>query len=188
MIRIRVGALHEADAEAILRPVSSDLAPVTGAARDVELRTGEAVRVRLQALGGLPMGGAVVTPGGDVGVPFLIHVVVQSAEEPVSSPGVRRALLNGLRRASEWEMESLALPPLGTGAGNLEPADSARAMLPVLLDHLESHEFPREVTVTVPNTYEEEVFLRALEREKEGASAEPPREPDVRSDDRERNR
>lgn len=173
MISVRVGPLHAAEAEAILRPVSSDFAPVTGAGRDVEIRSGEGVRDRLIALGGLPVGGAVVTPGGDLTVPFLIHVVVQSDEEPVSEPGVRRALLNGLRRASEWEMEVLALPPVGTGAGNLDPEAAARAMIPVLMEHLESNEFPREVTMTVPNEYEEEIFRRALEKARRELSAGP---------------
>lgn len=171
MIAVRVGSLHAAEAEAILRPVSSDFASVTGAGRDVEIGSGESVRERLAALGGLPVGGAVVTPGGDLTVPFLIHIVVQSAEEPVSELGVRNALLNGLRRASEWEMEAVALPPVGTGAGNLDPEASARAMIPVLMEHLESHEFPREVTVTVPNEYEEEVFRQMVEKTRRGASA-----------------
>ena len=174
MIRVQIGALHEVEAEAILRPVASDFAPVTGAGRDVEMRSGEGVRDRLVALGGLPVGGAVVTPGGDLAVPFLIHVVVQSPEEPVTRGGVRKALVNGLRRASEWEMETLAMPPVGTGAGNLEPETSARVMLPVLTEHMETHDFPRGVILTVPNEYEEEVFRGAVERARrsdEGADA-----------------
>lgn len=171
MIRVRVGPLHAAEAEAILRPVSSDFAPVTGPGRDVEIRSGEGIRDRLVALGGLPVGGAVVTPGGDLAVPFLIHVVVQSPEEPVTVAGVRRALINGLRRANEWEMDSLALPPVGTGAGNLDPEAAARVMVPVLVEHMHSHPFPRDVILTVPNEYEEEVFLGAVEKVSKGGSA-----------------
>lgn len=164
MIAVRVGPLHGAEVEAILRPVSSEFEAVSGAGRDVEVRSGSGIHDRLVALGGLPVGGAVVTPGGDLSVPFLIHVVVQSAEEPVSETGVRKALVNGLRRASEWGIETLALPPLGTGPGNLDPEASAGIMLPVLTEHLEAEEHPREVTLTVPNEYEEEVFRGALER------------------------
>lgn len=168
MISVRVGPLHAAEAEAILRPVSSDFDPVSGAGRDVEVRSGAGIQDRLVALGGLPVGGAVVTPGGDLAVPFLIHVVVQSTEEPVSEAGVRNALVNGLRRAAEWGIETLALPPLGTGPGNLEPETAARIMLAVLREHLEREEHPRDVTVTVPNDYEEEVFRGALRRAERG--------------------
>lgn len=164
MITLRVGSLHQAEVEAILRPVSSSFAAVTGAGRDVEARVGEEVLERLRRLGELPVGGAVITPGGELTVPFLIHVVVQSAEEPVSADGIRRALLNGLRRASEWEMERVGMPPLGTGAGNLAPEASARITLPVLWKHMEEHAHPVEVQIVVPNAYEEEVFRSALDR------------------------
>lgn len=164
MIRVRVGPLHDVEAEALLRPVSSELAAVTGVGRDVDLRVGDAVHERLRALGTMPVGAAIVTPGGDLSVPFLIHVAVQSSEEAVSEAGIARSLLNGLRRASEWDLESVALPPLGTGAGNLSPEASAEVMLPILASHLASKRHPASVTIVVPNAYEEEIFLSVLAR------------------------
>lgn len=171
MIRVRVGPLHDVEAEALLRPVSSELAAVTGVGRDVDLRVGEAVHERLRALGSMPVGAAIVTPGGDLSVPFLIHVAVQSSEEAVSEAGIARALLNGLRRASEWDIGSMALPPLGTGAGNLTPEASADVMLPILASHLASESHPETVTIVVPNAYEEEIFLSALARDEEDADS-----------------
>lgn len=172
MIGIRVGPLHEVEAEALLRPVSSELAAVTGVGRDVDLRVGEEIHERLRALGTVPVGSAIVTPGGDLPVPFIIHVAVQSSEEAVTEAGIARALLNGLRRASEWDIESVALPPLGTGAGNLDPERSAAVMLPVLAAHLGDEIHPSVVTIVVPNDYEEEIFRAELARltEPEGAA------------------
>ncbi|MFP3947967.1 MAG: macro domain-containing protein [Longimicrobiales bacterium] len=164
MIRVRVGSLHDVEAEALLRPVSSELAAVTGVGRDVDLRVGDEIHERLRALGTIPVGSAIVTPGGGLTVPFIIHVAVQAADEAVSEAGIARALLNGLRRASEWDMESVALPPLGTGAGNLTPETSAAVMLPVLKGHLEGEAHPSTATIVVPNGYEEEIFLATLAR------------------------
>lgn len=169
MIRIQVGALHEAEAEAILRPVSSQLSAVTGAGREVDLRIGEEIHERLRSVGSLPVGGAIVTPGGDLSAPFLIHVAVQSTDEPVSEVGISRGLLNGLRRASEWEIESLAMPPLGTGAGNMDVEASAAVMLPLLISHLREDSHPAGVTISVANEYEREIFAHALERLEEEA-------------------
>ena len=98
----------------------------------------------IQAMGDLPVGAAVITPGGKLEAAFLIHVVLQSSEEPVTSEGLRAALKNGLRRAAEWGLESMALPPLGTGAGNLDAQEAAAVMVPILADHLLSSENPRE--------------------------------------------
>lgn len=171
MIRVRVGTLHEIEAEAFLRPVSSELAAVTGVGRDLDLRVGDQIHERLQALGTIPVGSAIVTPGGELSVPFVIHVAVQSSEEAVSGAGIARALLNGLRRASEWDIESVALPPLGTGAGNLDPEASAAVMLPVLAAHLREESHPSSVTIVVPNEYEEDIFLAALSRLEEETAA-----------------
>lgn len=162
MIDVVRGRLVEVRAEAILRPVGSDLQAVTVAGREVDLQAGESVRQRLAALGEVPVGGAVVTPGGGLEVPFLIHAVIQSRDEPPSEAVVRLALTNGLRRAAEWEVRSLALPPLGTGVGQMEAEGAARAMLVLLQEHMAATGFPGSVTVVAPGPYEEEVFRAVL--------------------------
>ena len=113
MIRVWVGDLAAIEVEAIVRPIRSDLAPVSSQSRDVATAAGEPLVERLDRVGSLPIGGAVVTPGGDLPADFVIHCVVMSEEEPQSAFTVQRALRNGLRRAADWEMGSLAVPPLG---------------------------------------------------------------------------
>ena len=163
MIHVLLTELIDIQAEGILRSISSDLDSDTPQSRDLAGRAGVEVIQRLQAMGDLPVGAAVITPGGDLGAAFLIHVVLQSSEEPVTREGVRAGLRNGLRRAAEWGLESLALPPLGTGAGNLDAQESAALMVPVLAEHLLGSENPREVTVAVGTDYEKDVFDRAVE-------------------------
>ena len=108
------------------------------------------------------VGGAVVTPGGDLPAGFIIHAVVESPEESLTAFGVQRALVNGLRRAREWEMESLSLPPLGLGAGALEPEDWGSLLVEVLADHLREQEPPRELVIVVESDFEEDLFRRLL--------------------------
>jgi serine/threonine-protein kinase len=162
MISVRVGSLQEADTQAVLRPVRSDLAGITQASRRLEAAAGDKVRRRLDAMGELPVSSAVLTPGGDLPVGFIIHVVLEGPDESPTALGIQRALVNGLRRAREWEMTSLAMPPLGLGAGSLDPEDSAQMMVEVLLDHLREGEPPRELVIVVENPYEEELFRRLL--------------------------
>lgn len=164
MIEARVVALDAVPAEGVLRPVNSRLMAVSAAGRAVEVKAGAGIRERLESMGDLPVGGAVVTPAGGLEADFLIHVVVQSADEPVSEAGIRNALLNGLRRATEWGMESLALPLLGTGAGNLDPDVAAEIMVLLLRKHRATHELPGEITLAVVSDYEEELVRGALER------------------------
>jgi len=164
MIRVLLSGPTQVGSEAILRSMTSELAADTAFSREVELAAGDEVSRRLQAMGELPVGAAVITPGGGHPASFLIHVVLRSREEPVGAEAVRTGLTNGLRRAQELGLESLALPPLGIGAGNLDPQESAAVMVPILLDHdCTSSGHPREMTILVATAYEEEVFLRALD-------------------------
>jgi O-acetyl-ADP-ribose deacetylase (regulator of RNase III) len=59
-------------------------------------------------------------------------------------------------------IETMALPPLGTGAGNLDAETSADVMFEVLRGHMEKEEYPREVTVMVGTEYELQTFASRL--------------------------
>ncbi len=159
-----VSAGAEVGAEALLLSVGTGLEALTSAERSLARQAGAETLGRLQSLGDLPMGGAVVTPGGELPFPFLIHVVIRSPEEAVSAAGIRRAFLNGLRQASEWGVETLAAPPLGIGAGNLDAEDAARVMVEALQVHRMSSFLPRTLVVLVGGRYEEEVFLQVSRR------------------------
>ena len=135
---------------------------IQGWSRDAGLRAGRDVLERLEGMGGLPVGAAVVTPGGDLKVPFLIHAVLSSREEPLSIAGALRALRNALRRASEWELTSLVVPPLGLGAGMLDAEELASLMLVEIEVHMEGHPHPSELWIPVREGFEESVFRGLL--------------------------
>ena len=162
MINVVVGALASQTQEGVVRPIRSDSAPLTTEARDVLLGAGPKVVERLDQMGDLPVGGAFITPGGDLGASFIIHVVTASVEEPETAVSVQRALRNGLRRAAEWGMQSLALPPLGLGVGRLDAEDAAHAMVEILVNHLDEGQPPLDLTIVVTTAYEAEVFKRLV--------------------------
>jgi len=162
MIDVMRGSILDADSEAVIRPVRSDLSPVSAQARDLGTRAGPSVDEHLLRLGTLPVGGAVLTPAGRLPFDFLIHVVLMSEDEPQTPATVRSALMNGLRRAADWGVASLALPPLGMGAGLTEPEVAAAGLVEILVDHLERDEPPRRITVVVDTPYEQELFARTV--------------------------
>ncbi len=160
MIRVLTGVLSELDLEGIVRPIRSDLAPLTQAARDVVAAAGPAVAERLEQLGTLPPGSAVITPAGKLPASFIIHIVTAAEDEPETPLSVQRALRNGLRRAADWGLTSLAMPPLGAGVGHLDAEDAARAQLEILVDHLDEGAPPLDLAIVVAGEYEAEVFGR----------------------------
>jgi O-acetyl-ADP-ribose deacetylase (regulator of RNase III) len=165
MIRVLRGELAETDAVAVLRPVSAEWEPTTPQTRRLEMAAGVDVIEQCQKLGDLPVSSAVITPAGHLqGAQFMVHVIVRSVFEPVSPSVVRKGLQNGLRRLTEWGIESVAVAPLGTGAGNLDPEDAAREMIPILLEHLSNSRPPTRIDLVVDSDYEHEVFERELHR------------------------
>lgn len=164
MIEIEVGELAASPGPAVLRPMAADWTAATGAARRLDLRAGEAITSQAEMLGELPVGAAVLGPGGELAARFVIHVVVRSQEEAVSEAGVRRGLQNALLRAAEWGIDTLVMPPLGTGAGNLDVDAAAELMMPVLVEHGRTHPHPARIVVIVESPYEREAFERERTR------------------------
>jgi O-acetyl-ADP-ribose deacetylase (regulator of RNase III) len=120
----------------------------------------ESARVRQP----LPVGAAVVTDGGDLGVELLIHAVITSDDEQVSAASVRRALTSALQRAVDFQIGELALAPFGIGAGNLEIEDSAELMVDVIALHQRRATYPRVIVVIVENDVEASAWRAALAR------------------------
>lgn len=172
MIRVVRAELISVDADGILRSVNSDLSADSPVSRAVELAMGPEPVERLQSMGEVPVGGAVITPGGSLPAAFVIHAVTQSAVDPVGAESVKVALLNGLRRAKEWGLARVGIPPLGTGAGNLEAEEAASVMIPLIQDQMTSSDSPWEAIIVVASEYEEDVFRRAVELARRKNSAQ----------------
>lgn len=164
MIEVVQGDIATLRASGILRPVSAEWDPVTAAARRIEIAAGPQLIEQCEKLGDLPVGSAVLTSAGGLNADFVVHAIVRSVDEQVSESTIYRALQNALRRCVEWGIETLAIPPLGTGAGNLDAEDSASVMVPVLLEHMNGADFPASVSIVVDSEYEYDVFRREISR------------------------
>ena len=171
MIHVVVGELRDQRVDAVMRPVRSDLAPVSGPSRDLVLNAGDDLQERLDRVGVLPVGGAVLTPAGTLPASFLIHAVVMSDEEPQTSMSVQRAVRNGLRRAADWGLGSVALPPFGLAVGTADPEVSARALIEILFNHLDEGVAPLDLTIVVSSEYESQLFGRLVEEMSRARSA-----------------
>lgn len=162
MIEVRVAELAEVEAGAVVRPVACDFTPVNPAMRRFDQEAGPAVAEQCRRMGEVPMGSAVITAGGELPADFVVHVAVRSTDEAATPAVVRRGLLNGLRRLEEWGIRSVALAPLGVGAGNLDAEESAAAMLPVLVDHVRATGHLERVVLVVEDAYQEAAFAAAV--------------------------
>jgi O-acetyl-ADP-ribose deacetylase (regulator of RNase III) len=163
VIRVVLSELATSSMDAVLRPVSAEWTAVTPAMRRLELAAGPSVEAQCRANGELPVGSAIITGAGELQSSLMIHVVVRSIDEPVSAAGVLRGLENGLRRIREWGVQRVAMPPLGTGAGNLDADDAAAIMVPALVAAMRAGGPPQEVEIHVDAEYDHDVFARHVQ-------------------------
>lgn len=163
MIRVARADMAKLPVQGLVRPVRSDLSPVDTTARDLARAAGPDLEERLARVGRLPVGGAVLTPAGSLAADYLIHIVVMSEDEPQSSFSIQRALRNGLRRASDWGLESIAMPALGLGAGSIDSETPAKVLVDLLLNHLDEGAPPLELTIAVSSDFEAGLFERLVD-------------------------
>jgi O-acetyl-ADP-ribose deacetylase (regulator of RNase III) len=157
VIRVVVDDLAFVAADAIVRPANSLLEPTTAALRRLEQIGGAAFWDQLRTERELAVGSAVVTGAGDLGVELVVHAIIRSPTEAASRDTVRRALTAALQRAADWHLAHLAMPLLGTGAGNLTLEDAADVMGMVLAALPGMAGFPRDVTIVVETDEERAV-------------------------------
>jgi O-acetyl-ADP-ribose deacetylase (regulator of RNase III) len=158
VIRVVVEDLAFVEADALVRPTTATLGSTSPSLRRLEQIAGRSFQETLKVHEGLDVGAAVVTPAGDLTAELVIHAVVWSDEEPVTPSGVRRALISVLQRAADWHLSRIAIPPLGTGPGNLSTEDAARIMVEILTRDLPHATYPSDVCIVVETEQDRELF------------------------------
>ncbi len=164
MIRVVVDDIAFVSADAVIRPTTTTLEPTSASLRRLEQVGGPAFWEQLSLQSELAVGSAVVTAAGDLSADFVVHAVISSADLPVTIQQVKQALTSALQRAGDWQLTRVAVPPVGTGAGNLEMEDAAQAMVEVISKAMTATTCPREVLIVVDSEEDRAVFDLYLKR------------------------
>lgn len=115
--------------DAVFRPADQQLEPASAAVRRLDEQAGPRFAQLRRVSSELEVGAAVVTGGGELAAPFVVHVVVQDAEPWRGMPGVRRALVSAWQRCTEWGFRRVAAPLVGAGPGQLGLEEAARLLV-----------------------------------------------------------
>lgn len=159
MIEVIVDDLAFVRADAVIRPSDERLEPVQRAAARLDEQAGERFAELRKVKNPLVVGAAVVTGGGDLTAPLVVHTVIQSQDENVSSDTVRRALTSAWQRAAQFQLMSVAMPLVGAGAGQLPAEEAARLIRETWNDPGRPHEFPAALTIVVERERDREELL-----------------------------
>lgn len=160
MIRVVRDDLATRPADAVVLPTTIQLEATTPASRRLSELGGERFASQRRLSAELMLGAAVVTGGGDLQAPYVIHAVLQlRADEAVSPKALRRAWLSALERAQQWEFRHVTAPLLGSGS--LSTADAAAIMIEVWKEHGGRASLPADLTIVV-ETEEDHAVLEGL--------------------------
>lgn len=100
-----------------------------GVSGAIKRRAGSDPFIELGRCGPIPLGQAVITGAGRLPYKGIIHVAGISMLWRASEQSVRDSVTNALRVAVEHDMESIAMPLIGSGSGGFRPEQAQSIML-----------------------------------------------------------
>jgi O-acetyl-ADP-ribose deacetylase (regulator of RNase III) len=162
VIRVVVDDLAGVAVDAVLRPADQSLDPVTPAMSRLDRQAGDRFEAQRRVTTPLEAGAAVVTGGGDLKAPFVLHVVIQDPTSPVGRDVVRRALVSAWQRATDWGLGTIAAPLVGAGAGQLSMEEAASLLAETFPREADRH--PAELRIVVEREEEREMVEAILRR------------------------
>jgi O-acetyl-ADP-ribose deacetylase (regulator of RNase III) len=148
VIRVVVDDVAMVRVDAIVRPASTTLKPVSPPIKDLEDLGASAFQsIKIEAE--LAIGSAVVTEAGGLAANLVIHAIIAGETEQPTEVSIRRAMDSILHRASAWQMATIGIPLPQSGFGGLSPERAARLMVSAIRSYDSSGGFPRELVVVV---------------------------------------
>jgi O-acetyl-ADP-ribose deacetylase (regulator of RNase III) len=163
VITVVVDDLASLRVDAVLRPAGESLEPAAGVATRLDQAGGARFAEQHRTASPLEAGAAVVTGGGDLLAPFVIHVVIHDSGSPTAAPKVRRALVSAWQQAGAWGLGRIAAPPVGADGGGLS-LEEAVMLLVETFPRAGSGEYPAELCIVVERQEEREAAEAILRR------------------------
>jgi O-acetyl-ADP-ribose deacetylase (regulator of RNase III) len=145
VIRAVAGDLASVAADAVARPATTRLEPLTTARRHLDDAAGPRFIGQRAVRRELGVGSAVVTAAGDLPAEFVVHLVLGQAEDAVTTDTVRRAVEAALFQCVQWHIGTLACPI--PAAGNLAAEAALTVLLEVLRAHVRVATYPANVLI-----------------------------------------
>jgi O-acetyl-ADP-ribose deacetylase (regulator of RNase III) len=162
VITVAVDDLAALAVDAVVRPAGESLEPAAGVATRLDQAAGPRFAEQRRVSSPLEAGAAVVTGGGNLVAPFVIHAVIRDSGTPVARAKIRRALVSAWQQAGAWGLARIAAPPVGVESGGLSLEDAV-GLLVETFPRSEAGEAPAQLCIVVERE-EERVAVEAILR------------------------
>ena len=119
-----------------MNPANPSLWMSTGVGGALKRAGGDEIEFAAVRQGPVPVGEAVVTHGGTLAAPLVIHAVSLDRDRRTTAEAIERAVRSAMARAREQGVASIAVPALGTGVGGFPLEEGARVTVATVRDEL----------------------------------------------------
>lgn len=135
-IELIQGDITESDTDAIVNAANSQLILGAGVAGAIRSKGGPSIQEECNLLGHCPVGGAVITGGGNLKARHVIHAVGPRQGGGDEEAKLKNATLNSLKVAEENNLKSITFPAISTGIFGFPLDACARIMLTTTKEYL----------------------------------------------------
>ena len=115
--------------DAVINAANNHLWMGSGVAGAIKKSGGQQIETEAVSQGPIKIGGAVITTGGNLPAPYVIHAAGMGQDLRTDADKVRQATRASLKLAEEKQLKSIAFPAIGTGVGGLSTHLCAQVML-----------------------------------------------------------
>ena len=136
-LELAEGDITEFHTDAIVNAANASLILGAGVAGAIRTKGGPAIQQECNEIGGCPVGGAVITSGGNLKARYVIHAVGPRKGEGDEEEKLRNATLNSLKVANDNGLKSIGFPAISTGIFGFPIERCAEIMLSNTIGYLQ---------------------------------------------------
>jgi O-acetyl-ADP-ribose deacetylase (regulator of RNase III) len=140
-IELVEGDITREETDAIVNAANSRLMGGDGVDGAIHRAGGPSIMEACRKIGGCPAGQAVITTGGNLKAPYVIHTVgpIYQGGNRGEEDLLRSAYLSSLKLAASRGLKSIAFPAISTGVYGYPLAEAAHIALETAVDYLKGH-------------------------------------------------
>jgi O-acetyl-ADP-ribose deacetylase len=157
-VKIVLGDIALAKTEAVVNAANNELWMGSGVAGALKRAGGIQIEQEAVQQGPIAVGESVMTSAGTLPSLYVIHAAAMAPDRAATPQSVTAATGSALRLACEKDIDSIALPALGTGVGGLSLRECAEVMLEQVHHHCLNREQPGEIHLVLFGQNALEIF------------------------------
>jgi O-acetyl-ADP-ribose deacetylase (regulator of RNase III) len=139
VLRLVEGDITDLDVDAVVNAANQYLQLGSGVAGAIRAKGGPSIQRECDQIGRCPIGGAVITGGGNLKARHVIHAVGPHGSDVDADEKLTSCTRASLALADEHQLHSIAFPAISTGVFGYPIDKCARFMLSTAVDYLKDN-------------------------------------------------